>query len=98
MKTTLHISYCTKQYMEGFNFTSFKCDLDGYIYMGEIEIDNPFNAPDQSDLNNAKAESFKAEIKEYKAKINLLENKIKDLFCIESSEPIRNNENGYTND
>jgi len=85
MKTTLHVHYCVKEYIEGFKFMEYKSgNYKDYIYMGEIEIDNPFNIPSNSDLNNAKVEIINAEIQEHKAKINLLENQVKDLLCIES--------------
>ena len=86
MKTKLHVSYYIDKYLTGFKFTDYVINNEIYIYMGEIEIDNPFEVPDKSVLNNAHIEIICAEIKEHKAQINLLENKVKDLLCIESKE------------
>ena len=88
MKTKLHVSYCTQKYLEGFYFTDFKNDGKGYMYLGEIKIDNPFEAPNQSVINNANIGMINAEIKEHKAQINLLENKVKDFLCVENKEAI----------
>lgn len=85
MKTTLHVYYSTQKYVEGFRF--YERDMSGIkdlIPMGEIEIDHQFEVPDQVIINNAKIAEIQEEIKEHKAKINLLENKVKDLLCIDS--------------
>ena len=84
MKTKLHVSYCNEQFLEGFSFTDYVKDNKRYMYLGEIEIDNPFDIPNNSVLNNMKIDFIHAEIKEHKAQINLLENKVKDLLCVES--------------
>ena len=85
MKTKLYVYYRTAKYLEGFIFyTDDMSGFDGLITLGEIEIDNPFEVPDLSVINNAKIESINTEIKEHKAKIELLENKVKDLLSIEN--------------
>lgn len=89
MKTTLYVYYRTSKYMEGMKF--FNCDMSAIkelIPLGQIEIDNPFEAPNQSVINNAHIEMINAEIKEHKAQINLLENKVKDFLCVENKEAI----------
>lgn len=87
MKTTLHVHYCAQKYNEGFKFLSFIATTSKeYIYLGDIEIVNPFNEPSTSDINKAKVETIREEITDHKAKINLLENSIKDLLCIENKE------------
>lgn len=86
MKTKLHVSYCIDEYITGFKFTDYVISNEKYIYMGEIEIDNPFEVLNNSVLNNAHIEIINAKIKDHKAQINLLENKVKDLLCIESKE------------
>lgn len=50
------------------------------------EIVASFKIKQDNLLNNAKVEAINAEIKEHKAKINLRENSVKDLLCIESVE------------
>ena len=85
MKTKLYVYYSTDRYVEGMRFFSqdISC-IDSLLKLGEIEIDNPFEVPDLSVINNAKIESINTEIKEHKAKIELLENKVKDLLSIEN--------------
>ena len=84
MKTKLNVFYCTNTYIGGFKFLDFTPGSDEYIFLGEIEIDNPYDTPDKTVINNAKVESINKEIVEHKAKINLLENAIKDLLCVEN--------------
>lgn len=88
MKTKLHVHYLVDSYIGGFKFLDYVSENnDGrYLYLGEIEIDNPFEIPDLSVINNLKIEEINKEIQNHKAKINLLENKVKDLLCIESVE------------
>ena len=83
--TTLHVHYCTGKHIEGFKFLNFKA-VDGdkdYLYLGDVEVVNPFNAPDNSIIISAQVNRINDEIIGYKAKINLLENQAKDLLCIE---------------
>lgn len=83
MKTKLNVFYCTEQYCVGFKFIDYKPIHPAYILLGEIEIDNPFDVPGSEIVNGAKVDAINTEIKEYLAKINLLENAKKDLLCIE---------------
>lgn len=86
MKTKLYISYSTGIFVEGFRFSENDYLLTNCIVIGEIEIDNPFDAPSADLINKAKAGELNDQIKEHKAKINVLENMVKDLLCIESVE------------
>lgn len=87
MKTELNVYYCTGKYLEGFKFLDYVIKGNPeYIHLGAIEVDNPFDVPDGSIINGAKIEAFNEEIKEHKAQINMLENKIKDLLCVESKD------------
>ena len=84
MKIKLHVCYCLIKYIEGFRFFDGKIDDHEYVHLGEIEIDMPFEVPSLEKLNSFKADGINAEIKEHKAKINLLENQVKDLLSIEN--------------
>ena len=84
MKIKLHVSYTTNKYLEGFRFRTEQFDFEEEIYLGEIEIDMPFDAPSKSAISMAKVSLINAEIKDHKAKINVLENQVKDLLSIEN--------------
>ena len=84
MKIKLHVSYTTNKYLEGFRFRTEQFYFEEEIYLGAIEIDMPFEVPSLEKLNSFKADGINAEIKEHKAKINLLENQVKDLLSIEN--------------
>lgn len=86
MKKTLYVHYTFHKYCEGFRYFDYISGDEGYIYLGEIEIDNPFNEPDISVINAHKLEMINEKIKEHKAEINVLENQAKDLLCIENKE------------
>ena len=87
MKTKLYVYFDMAEYTGGMRIYSqdMSC-IDRLFFLGELEIDNPFNKPDTSVINNVKIEAINKEIKEHKAQINLLENKVKDLICIENKE------------
>lgn len=91
MKTKLHVHYNHDKYVEGFRFVDYKdCAPATWVYLGEIEIDNPFEVPGLSAINAQKVVLIDAEIKECLARVYVLENAKKDLLCITNGEPNEN--------
>ena len=87
MKVKLNVYYCITKYLEGFKFLDYLINnTPEYIYLGEIEIENPFDVPDNLSVIQAKTKKFQEEIDNHKAQIYLLESAIKDLACIESNK------------
>lgn len=84
MITKLNVYYNPEKWIEGFRFVDYK-NTTGWVYLGEIEIDNPFEVPSLTAINAQKVVLIDAEIKEHLAKVYVLENAKKDLLCLEYS-------------
>lgn len=50
MKVKLQVYYSIRKFLEGFKFLNYKTDYINYIFLREVEIDNPFDA---SEINQA---------------------------------------------
>lgn len=58
----------------------------GYIHVGEIQIDIPFDPPSQAELIKSRVAELRKEQGELQAKMTSIEGCIQELLCIEHKE------------